>query len=362
MTFLYTASAPGKLYIAGEYAVLHPNHPAILVALNQYITVHATPSQDEGSISSVYSNFVPVPWTRRNGRAYFDERDNPLRYVEEAIHITEDYVSAHDKALKMFDLNIKSDLNNADGRKYGLGSSGAVTVATIEVLLKFYHMPYTKELIYKLSVLTHMAIHSNGSFGDIAASTYGGWLAYSTFDKQWLQDKINNETPIEELLHMKWKDLRIEPLPAPSNLKLVIGWTGSPASTAHLVDQVQQDVEQEQETKFRHIFLQEAKTIVEQLIQAFYQDDAKAIAEGIYDYRCLLQQLSKETGVIIETSTLTKLCDIAAEFNSAAKSSGAGGGDCGIALATSKTDILALEEAWRKHNIQPLEFTVHYEK
>ena len=33
------ASAPGKLYIAGEYAVVEPGHPAILVAVDQFITV-----------------------------------------------------------------------------------------------------------------------------------------------------------------------------------------------------------------------------------------------------------------------------------------------------------------------------------
>ena len=32
-------SAPGKLFIAGEYAVVEPGYPAILVAINQFIMV-----------------------------------------------------------------------------------------------------------------------------------------------------------------------------------------------------------------------------------------------------------------------------------------------------------------------------------
>ena len=32
-------SAPGKLYIAGEYAVVEVGHPAIIVAVDQFITV-----------------------------------------------------------------------------------------------------------------------------------------------------------------------------------------------------------------------------------------------------------------------------------------------------------------------------------
>lgn len=32
-------SAPGKLYIAGEYAVVETGHPAIIVAIDQFVTV-----------------------------------------------------------------------------------------------------------------------------------------------------------------------------------------------------------------------------------------------------------------------------------------------------------------------------------
>ena len=35
---LITVKAPGKLYIAGEYAVVESGYPAIIVALNQFVT------------------------------------------------------------------------------------------------------------------------------------------------------------------------------------------------------------------------------------------------------------------------------------------------------------------------------------
>ena len=35
---LITEKAPGKLYIAGEYAVVENGYPAILVALDQFVT------------------------------------------------------------------------------------------------------------------------------------------------------------------------------------------------------------------------------------------------------------------------------------------------------------------------------------
>ena len=38
LTQLITEKAPGKLYIAGEYAVVENGYPAVLVALDQFVT------------------------------------------------------------------------------------------------------------------------------------------------------------------------------------------------------------------------------------------------------------------------------------------------------------------------------------
>lgn len=45
------AKVPGKLFIAGEYAVTEPGFPAILVAVDQFITVLLDKSSEKGSIS-----------------------------------------------------------------------------------------------------------------------------------------------------------------------------------------------------------------------------------------------------------------------------------------------------------------------
>ncbi len=54
-------SAPGKLYIAGEYAVVEPGHPAIIVAIDQFMTVTIEPAKKIGSIQSAqYSDYRSV--------------------------------------------------------------------------------------------------------------------------------------------------------------------------------------------------------------------------------------------------------------------------------------------------------------
>ena len=43
----FAVSAPGKLYVAGEYAVVEPGHPAILVAVDRFLTVELEPAAHE---------------------------------------------------------------------------------------------------------------------------------------------------------------------------------------------------------------------------------------------------------------------------------------------------------------------------
>ena len=74
------------------------------------------------------------------------------------------------KTFALYSLSITSELDDAKrGIKYGLGSSGAVVVATIQAVLDFYKTPRTSLLVYKLSVLTNLRLSQRGSFGDIAA-------------------------------------------------------------------------------------------------------------------------------------------------------------------------------------------------
>lgn len=45
---------------------------------------------------------------------------------------------------------------------------------------------------------------------------------------------------------------------------------------------------------------------------------------------------------------MNKLCNLAEQYEGAAKSSGAGGGDCGIVIVDQKSGILPLMSAWEK--------------
>ncbi|AQP53459.1 phosphomevalonate kinase [Vagococcus penaei] len=355
------ASAPGKLYIAGEYAVLEPGHPALIVALDQFITVTLKEAKKQGSICSSYSNGISIPWTRKNGKFCIDERENPFSYITKSVSIVEQYLQELNYDLKYFDLTVESELDNKDGRKYGLGSSGAVTIATIKAMLTFYNIQYTAELLYKLAAITHLSLNSNGSFGDLAASSYEGWVAYSCFNREWALDYMtHNNFSISQMVTEKWPQLMIQQLSAPKDLRLLIGWTGSPASTTFLVDQIND--EQNDMNGFYKQFLIDSRACVNQLIQAFKDDNIPMIQECIRSNRELLQSLAKISGVDIETQALTDLCTSAEKANGAAKSSGAGGGDCGIVLFNQQDEILPMINEWRQHDIVNLPLQVYRNK
>lgn len=77
------------------------------------------------------------------------------------------------------------------------------------------------------------------------------------------------------LIESDWPNLKIEPLQVPEDLRLLIGWTGSPASTSDLVDQVHQSRE-EKKNSYEN-FLNESKNCVDLMIQGFKQNDIALI-------------------------------------------------------------------------------------
>lgn len=346
--------APGKLFIAGEYAVVEPGYPAILVGVDRFIEVALEKSLNQGSITS-YGRKA-ISWVRKNGKVILSQQDNHFSYILSAINMVETYAKEHGKELDLYHLNISSQLETNDGRKYGLGSSAGVTVATVEALCKHYGMTISNMELFKLSALANLAINRNGSCGDIAASVYGGWIAFTTFDRDWVLEQRKDST-ITQLLNIKWPGLSIETLTPPKGLELVVGWTGKPASTTSLVERVNEG-RIENSTFYRN-FLYHSKKCVIKMINAFKEGNPWEIQKQIQINRALLVDMSKELDLVIETPLLTKLCDIALKFEGSGKSSGAGGGDCGIAIFQDNKYLTQLVDEWEKVGITYLPLKVY---
>ena len=99
-------SAPGKLFIAGEYAVVEPGHPAIIVAVDQFISVTIESATKNGSIQSQQYSDLPIRWTRNQGELILDHRENPFHYILAAIRLTEKYAQEQGRTLAFYDLKV----------------------------------------------------------------------------------------------------------------------------------------------------------------------------------------------------------------------------------------------------------------
>ncbi len=147
------ASAPGKVIISGEHSVVYGKH-AIVTAINLRCYVNVKKA-----------NRVKI--TSELGETGIDFEVHP--YVSWAIKLMEK------KAGKNLtpEIRIKSDLPVASG----LGSSAAVTVATVYALCKEYELEFELEDVYEVAKEVELKVQGKASGIDPFVSTYGGsWL------------------------------------------------------------------------------------------------------------------------------------------------------------------------------------------
>lgn len=397
------ASAPGKLYIAGEYAVVDGS-AAIVAAVNRYVTVMVddenlpTLAQESrkyyGVIVSEKENYKPIFWTRSSDGSIEILGDEKYAYVLAAMRVIDSYASecfAPNMDRKSYNLHISSELDDAkSGRKYGLGSSAAITVATVRALCKWYGLKPDVPTICKLSLIASSMVKRSGSGGDVAASSCGGWILYRAYDREWLESELglikSGESDFSKLLRKKWPRLEFKRINVSKTLKLLVGWTGSPASSAQLVSSVESSVSSEIAHSFTYQdFCDQSEICVQKLAQSLEnfslkessleessmrksslaksslkESELNNISACFAQNRELLQKLSALTGTLIETPKLTRLIEDAIFAGIPAKTSGAGGGDCAIALTTiyEKNRIESMKSAWENHGIMPLNIEV----
>lgn len=348
---------PGKLFISGEYAILFPQQPAILIAVDQYLHARITssPNLSTGEIQSNLAELGKLSFTlSQEGFVFSPERSSGWTYVIHAMIVVSELFKALNIPLKAFNLSFHSDLVHDNGVKLGLGSSGAVVVGTIKSLLDYNGLTAVdNSVIFKLAAIALTRLQSKGSLGDIATITHGGWVYYQAFDRQWLNTLIQQGVSVAELLLLDWPDLIIENLEVSSDLSLLIGWTQAAASTENLVSKLLSQITDND--AFLANFLLESKVAVNRLQEALVANQIDQVQLAIQNYRRLLQALEQHYHLNIETNKLSQLIQTANNLGFASKSSGAGGGDCGIAIASNNHPIQQLEDKWQQLGIVTLD-------
>ena len=140
-------SAPGKIHLMGEHAVVY-GAPALLAAINRRLTVTVTP----------------------NDKGLLIQSDVEDRLIREAVRVVQERFKLNG------DVRATIRVSSAIPAGRHLGSSAAVSVATVGALLYFFKKIWNPELINKLAYEVEKKQHGTPSGGDNSICTYGGFV------------------------------------------------------------------------------------------------------------------------------------------------------------------------------------------
>ncbi|AFT99550.1 phosphomevalonate kinase [Nocardia brasiliensis] len=346
--------APGKLFVAGEFAVVEPGRSAVLVAVDRYVEVAVAPGTDRAAEVTVRSDLSGTARLRRVGGRLvaLDSSGADLVHVITAIETVEQFAGELGRGPVAVELTIASTMHE-HGTKFGLGSSGAVTTAVVAALSEFLGIELTAAQRFRLALLASVRLDRRASGADLAVSTWGGWLAYRAPDREAVH-LLSARHGLRHALHADWPGLSIHPLRAPPDIDLLVGWTGTPASTGDQLAKLYGG-EVRTSTAYR-TFLRESGTCAAALESAVREGDSAWLLRGVRRCHSILRVFDNAARLGIFTERLTALCATAEAAGGAAKPSGAGGGDCGIALlhGDARAAAAALSEQWQAHGIRPL--------
>jgi len=256
---------------------------------------------DRPCIVTAVSSRIRVEIERTPGRFKIDAPQvKDVRFVEETVRA----FKGKYKTGNGLSITTKSDFSC----QYGFGSSSAVTIALITALASLYGITLSKKETFNLGYRIALEVQGVGSGFDIAAATYGGCLYFVTGGKEIIP-------------------LMVKRLP------LVVGYSGIKADTPAIVKKLKIKIsssakasEDKQNSKYNNIF-NRITTIVEKTKKELICGNWVKVGQLMNENHRLLQELE------VSTPKLDIMCQAAIGAGAyGAKLSGAGGGDCMIAL------------------------------
>lgn len=289
-----TVSAPGKLMLFGEHAVAY-DKPCLVTAV--YQRMQATVALLNDAEFQLDAPDVKVTGYKKSMRD-LGHGDIPkgAKFVEIAIkNFKEKY---------RFSNGIKITTTLEFSSKFGFGSSSASTVCVIKALAEITKQKLSQQELFQLAYKTVLAVQGKGSGFDVAAAVYGGTLYFVTGGKV------------------------IEPLKI-KTFPLIVGYSGIKADTVTLINQVKEKAEKYPEI-IKNIYAS-IELLIEPAKIAIEKKDWHTVGELMDMNQGYLSALGVSTGKLEHMLSAARSAKAYG-----AKLSGAGGGDCIIALAPEK--------------------------
>jgi len=344
------ATAPGKLILLGEYAVLQ-GCPSLVLAVNRYATVTVQPVADKfHRVTSPTLQLKELPFrVLSDGSVEFipsltRDQEQKLHLFRQVVKFIVQQTGKFSFPSHHFHLDTDSFYLSAGGEKLGLGSSAALTVALVQAV--FYLLTgreATRTELFRLARQAHhLAQGKSGSGIDIAAAVYGGLLYYRLTGSP-------NSAALPEA----------EELPFPRKLLFTTIWSGFSTSTAGMVQRVLRWQEHHPQNA-RNLFEQMCQ-VARQGISAVREGEIAELLNSCRRYRELLEALGEQSGADIFSPVHREVARLVEKAGGVYKPSGAGGGDVGIALWDSPERMTRFQQKILhfSYKIVNLEFSGH---
>jgi len=317
------ACAPGKIFLTGEYAVL-AGAPALVAAVDRQAEVRIARRSGPGPL-------VVASLAEDERRVVDDDGRGELPGGDAgAVLAARRAVGLRVAAGDALDITVDSRAFLVGSRKLGLGRSAATLAATVAGLLSAAGRSENAEQL-EVALVAHALFQGGeGSGADIAAAVHGGVV-----------EVVRRDTR-----------LAVTPRILPTGLELLVGWTGEPASTVPLLRRFSAAARE------RPVLLRDLSLTAERAAAAVAAGDRVTFLDAVDRSGSLLEQLGREIELPIVTPALARLVSVARRAGAVAKPSGAGGGDCGIAFATSAAQAAAVRTAWEAEGILPLPLAI----
>ena len=331
-------SAPGKLFLAGEYAVLWGGL-ARVAAVGPRTTALVRRRQDrrveillEGS--KLHGDMTPagVNW---------DSTPEPeFHFVARTLDLA---LRAVGKEGPGFSLALAPSPVGPGGQKLGLGSSARAVVLAAEAAR------YATDARFdalKLALLAHAeAQGGKGSGGDVAACFAGTMVRYRRYDVKPLLDVAGSAALSARLADAAPVDLfRVPGIKLP----LAYAFTGASASTRVMIA----EIERRLDADGRQRFTLASDGLGRELEDGLLRADFAAVDEAATRLQALLSTLGPVT-----TDAVERLLALGRSYGCAGKISGAGGGDGCVFFCPDEAARTALLDSLKARDIHAMALT-----
>lgn len=362
-------SAPGKLMIAGEWAILELGNSSLVAAINR--RVHSV-VENSDKFSIELSDFqINVEARLENKKIILntpigEEAFDKIRFVAAAIETSIQYLNELGKDSGSLKIKVWGDPTEVEEVRTGFGYFASAIVAVVGGILSNAGVDISekRDILFKLSSVAYYKTQGRGgSAYNIAAAAYGGTFVYRRFDGEWLKNEIDiiesGREKIANVVGNNWPGFYYKNLPIPKGMIIEVGITGEPVSAMGKVKQML-NFKKQSPMEYDRIYSQ-IRSSVEFMITSVSNKDKVGILDMAKKNAALLRELGEKSGIDVETPRIRRLIWIANRHGAAGKLSGAGKSDMGIAICFDKDDAEKIKKEWEQNGIMPFETNIEKE-